>query len=146
MAGVNKVILVGNVGQDPEIRYFPSGEGVASFSIATSETWKNKSGEKQERTEWHKVEVYGKTAEVVRDYVTKGKPLYIEGSIRTDEWEDKEGNKRKTTKVRVAGPNSRLVLLGSKGDSQPKPKPQAKDDPFDDTEDAFQATDDDVPF
>jgi single-strand DNA-binding protein len=140
MAGVNKVILVGNVGRDPEIVYFQSGEAVAKFSIATSEKWKSKSGERQERTEWHNVEVYGKTAEVVRDYVTKGKPLYIEGSLRTDEWEDRDGNKRKTTKIRVAGPNSRVVLLGSKGDARPKPQEQEEESG------GFQATDDDVPF
>jgi single-strand DNA-binding protein len=143
MAGVNKVILVGNVGQDPEMHYFDSGDAVAKFSLATSEKWKTKAGEQKELTEWHRIEVYGATAKVINDYVTKGKPLYIEGSLRTEEWTDKEGNKRKTTKIRVAGPNSRVVLLGSKENSQPKPAPQ--DSPFEATE-PFQATDDDVPF
>lgn len=116
MASVNKVILIGNVGRDPEIRYMQDGTTIANLSLATSEQWKDKSGERQERTEWHRVEVFGKTADVVKNYVVKGKPLYIEGQIRTEEWEDKDGNKRKTTKIRVSGPNSRLVLLGSKGD------------------------------
>ena len=104
MASVNKVILIGNVGKDPEIRYMQSGEPIANFSLATNEVWNDKSGQKQERTEWHRVEVFGKTAQVVRDYVTKGKPVYIEGSIRYDEWTDKDGNKRNTTKIRVSGP------------------------------------------
>jgi len=132
MASVNKVILIGNVGRDPEIRYMQNGDPVANFSLATSERWKSKDGEQQERTEWHRVEVFGKTAKVIADYVTKGKPLYIEGSIYTDEWEDKEGNKRKTTKIRVSGPSSRVVLLGSKGDSAPvaEKKPTDDDLPF----------------
>ena len=135
MAAVNKVILLGNVGRDPEIRYMPDGKAVANFSLATSETWKDKTtGEKKESTEWHRIDVFDKTAEVVRDYVTKGKQLYIEGSLRTEEWTDKDGIKRKTTTIRVAGPNSRVVLLGSKGDS-PAPK-----------QEGFQASDDDVPF
>ena len=91
MASVNKVILIGNVGKDPEIRYMQSGEPIANFSLATNEVWNDKSGQRQERTEWHRVEVFGKTAQVVRDYVTKGKPIYIEGSIRYDEWTDKDG-------------------------------------------------------
>ena len=135
MAAVNKVILLWNVGRDPEIRYMPDGKAVANFSLATSETWKDKTtGEKKESTEWHRIDVFDKTAEVVRDYVTKGKQLYIEGSLRTEEWTDKDGIKRKTTTIRVAGPNSRVVLLGSKGDS-PAPK-----------QEGFQASDDDVPF
>src|SRR4249919_3096715 len=116
MASVNKVILIGNVGKDPEIRYMQSGEPIANFTLATNEVWNDKSGQKQERTEWHRVEVFGKTAQVVRDYVTKGKPVYIEGSIRYDEWTDKDGNKRNMTKIRVSGPGSRLVLLGSRGE------------------------------
>ena len=116
MASVNKVILIGNLGQDPEIRYTQAGEPIANFSLATNEDWTDKSGQKQERTEWHRVEVFGKTAQVVRDYLTKGKPVYVEGSIRYDEWTDKDGNKRNTTKIRVSGPDSRLVLLGGRGE------------------------------
>jgi single-strand DNA-binding protein len=152
MASVNKVILIGNVGKDPEIRYMQSGEPIANFSLATNEVWNDKSGQKQERTEWHRVEVFGKTAQVVRDYVTKGKPVYIEGSIRYDEWTDKDGNKRNMTKIRVSGPGSRLVLLGSRGEGggggggrggsgsgggAPEPPPEGGE---------FQASDDDVPF
>ncbi len=104
MASVNKVILIGNVGRDPEIRYTQSGEPIANFTLATNEVWNDKSGQKQERTEWHRVEVFGKTAQVVRDYVTKGRPVYIEGSVRYEEWTDKDGNKRNTTRIRVSGP------------------------------------------
>ena len=120
MVCVNKAILVGNVGRDPEIRYLQNGDPVANFSIATSERWTDKSGEKQERTEWHRVDVFGKTAEVVRDYVSKGKQLYIEGTVRYEEWTDRDGNKRTSTKIRVSGPNSRLVLLGGRGGGGPR--------------------------
>ena len=112
MASVNKVILIGNLGRDPEIRYTQSGEPIANFSLATTENWTDKSGSKQERTEWHRVEVFGKAAQVARDYLTKGRQVYVEGSVRYDEWTDKDGNKRNTTKIRLSGPNSRLVLLG----------------------------------
>ncbi len=120
MASVNKVTLIGNVGKDPEIRYTQSGEPIANFSLATSENWTDKSGQKQEKTEWHRVEVFGKTAQIVRDYVTKGKPLYVEGSIKYDEYTDKDGIKRNVTKIRVSGFNSRIVLLGSRGDGAPR--------------------------
>ena len=116
MASVNKVILIGNLGKDPEIRYTQAGEPIANFSLATNEVWTDKSGQKQERTAWHRVEVFGKTAQVVRDYLTKGRQVYLEGSIRYDEWTDKDGNKRNTTKIHVSGPNSQLVLLGSRGE------------------------------
>jgi len=145
MASVNKVILIGNLGKDPEIRYMQSGEPVANFSLATSEQWTDKGGQKQERTEWHRVEVFGKTAQVVRDYCQKGKQVYIEGTIRYDEWTDKEGNKQKMTKIRVSGPNSRLVLLGGRGGSGGGETrgagPEAGAPPED-----FQVSDDDVPF
>lgn len=118
MSSVNRVILLGNVGRDPEIRYTQAGEPIANFSLATSERWTGKDGQKQEKTEWHRVEVFGKAAQVCRDYVQKGKQLYIEGSIHTDEWTDKDGNKRSTTKVKVSGPNSRVVLLGPKRDAE----------------------------
>jgi single-strand DNA-binding protein len=113
MASVNKVVLIGNLGRDPEVRYLPSGDPVANFSLATTESWRDKSGGKKEETQWHQVEVFGKTAEVVRDYCTKGKQVYIEGSIKYDEWTDKDGVKRTKAKIKVSGPNSRLVLLGS---------------------------------
>lgn len=115
MASVNKVILIGNLGRDPEVRFLPSGEPVANFSLATTESWKNKSGAKQEKTEWHSVEVFGKTAEVVRDYCTKGKQVYIEGALSYQEWTDKDGVKKTKAKVKVSGPNSKLVLLGGGG-------------------------------
>jgi len=150
MASVNKVVLIGNLGRDPEVRYLPSGDPVANFSLATTDQWKDKSGQKQERTEWHSVEVFGKTAEVVRDYCTKGKQIYIEGSITYQEWTDKEGVKRTKAKIKVSGPNSRLVLLGGRGGAggggergaMPEPRENAGGPPADD----FQVSDDDVPF
>jgi single-strand DNA-binding protein len=149
MASVNKVILIGNLGKDPEIRYTQGGEPIANFSLATSENWTDRGGQKQERTEWHRVEVFGKTAQVVRDYCSKGKQVYLEGSIRYDEWTDKDGNKRYMTKIRVSGPNSRLVLLGSRGDGGSRgggggmgPSDHEPGPPADD----FQASDEDVPF
>jgi single-strand DNA-binding protein len=152
MASVNKVILIGNVGKDPEIRYMQSGEPIANFSLATNEVWNDKSGQKQERTEWHRVEVFGKTAQVVRDYVTKGKPVYIEGSIRYDEWTDKDGNKRNTTKIRISGPGSRLVLLGSRGEGGPRGggggggSTEVREPSGPPPGEDFQVSDDDVPF
>ena len=92
MASVNKVILIGNLGKDPETRYLPSGEALTSFSIATSETWKDKtSGEKKEATEWHRISAFGKLAEICGEYLRKGSQVYIEGSLRTRKWQDKEG-------------------------------------------------------
>lgn len=119
MASVNRVILIGNLGRDPEIRYTQGGEPIANFSLATNEAWTDRSGQKQERTEWHRVEVFGKAAQVVRDYLSKGRQVYVEGSIRYDEWTDKDGNKRNTTKIHIGGPNSRLVLLGGRGEGGP---------------------------
>ena len=107
MASVNKVILIGNLGGTRRSATPRRGEPIANFSLATTERWTDKDGQKQERTEWHRVEVFGKTAQVVRDYCTKGKQVYLEGSIHYDEWTDKDGNKRNTTKIRVSGPNSR---------------------------------------
>jgi single-strand DNA-binding protein len=112
VASLNRVSLIGHVGRDPEIRYLPGGDPVANFSLATTETWKDRSGQKQERTEWHRVEVFGKTAQVVKDYLSKGRQVYVEGAITYDEWTDKDGNKRNTTKIKLSGPQSRLVLLG----------------------------------
>ena len=110
MASVNRVILLGNVGQDPEMRYLPSGEAVAKFSIATSETWKDKSGAKQERTDWHRIEFIGRTAEIVGEYVKKGRQVYVEGSVRYDKWTDKEGVEKLLTKIK----GDKLTLMGSR--------------------------------
>ena len=100
MASVNKVILVGNLGADPEVRYMPSGVAVVDIRLATTETWKDKeSGEKRERTEWSTVTFYGRLAEIVGEYMKKGRSMYVEGSLRTDKWQDKSGNDRYTTKI-----------------------------------------------
>jgi single-strand DNA-binding protein len=108
MGSVNKVILVGNLGRDAELRYTPGGAPVAQFSMATTEVWNDKNGQKQEKTEWHRVVLWGKTAETLSEYLTKGKQVYVEGRLQTREWNDKEGNKRTTTEVR----GDRVVLLG----------------------------------
>jgi single-strand DNA-binding protein len=109
--GVNKVILVGNLGADPEVRFTPGGQAVANFRIATSESWTDKSGQKQERTEWHRIVVWGKLAELCGEYLAKGRQCYVEGRLQTREWTDKEGKKNYTTEV-VA---SSVVFLGGGG-------------------------------
>jgi single-strand DNA-binding protein len=110
MASVNKVILVGNLGRDPEVRYMPSGDALASFSIATTDNWKDKNGQKQERTEWHRISMFGKLAEIAGEYLKKGSSVYVEGRLQTRKWQDKEGNERQTTEV-VA---DRMQMLGGK--------------------------------
>jgi single-strand DNA-binding protein len=99
MASVNKVILVGNLGRDPELRYIPSGQAVANFTLATNDRWRDKEGNNQERTEWHRIVVWGKSAENCAQYLQKGRSVYIEGRLQTREWEDKDGNKRYTTEI-----------------------------------------------
>ncbi len=111
MASVNKVILIGNLGKDPETRYLPRGDAVTNISVATTDTWKDKSGEKQEHTEWHRVAFFGKTAEIAGEYLKKGSPVYVEGRIRTRKWQDKEGQDRYSTEI-VA---DRMQLLGGRG-------------------------------
>ena len=111
MASVNKVILIGNLGADPETRYLPSGDAVTNIRLATTDTWKDKSGEKQEHTEWHRVAFFGKLAEIAGEYLKKGSPCYIEGRIRTRKWQDKEGQDRYSTEI-VA---DRMQLLGGRG-------------------------------
>ena len=145
MRGVNKVILVGNLGRDPEVRYTREGTAVANLNLATTETWNDGSGQRQERTEWHKVVAWGKLAEIAKEYLGKGKQVYIEGRLQTRSWEDKEGVKRYTTEVKA----DQMVMLGGRGgdgtsacDSGPPP-PEASD--FGRPE-SFQATEDDVPF
>ncbi|MGC0808230.1 single-stranded DNA-binding protein [Pantoea agglomerans] len=110
--GVNKVILVGNLGQDPEVRYIPNGTAVTSLSLATSETWRDKqTGENREKTEWHRVVLFGKLAEVAGEYLRKGSQVYIEGKLRTREWQDSEGTKRYTTET-VVDVNGTMQMLG----------------------------------
>lgn len=113
MASVNKVILIGNLGSDPEVRYTASGTAVSNFNIATNEQWNNKEGQKEERTEWHRIVTWGRTAELCSQYLTKGRPVYLEGRLQTREWEDKEGHKRTTTEI-VA---TTVKFLGSRADA-----------------------------
>ena len=112
--GVNKVILVGNLGKDPEVRYSPNGSAVANVTIATSESWKDKtSGEKQEKTEWHRVVFFGRLAEIAGEYLKKGSQIYVEGRLQTRKWQDKEGHERYTTEI-VA---NEMQMLGSRAGS-----------------------------
>ena len=108
MASVNKVILIGNLGADPEVRYMPSGEAVANLRLATTDNWKDKDGNKQETTEWHRVAFFGRQAEVCGQYLKKGSQIYVEGSLRTRKWQDKEGQERYTTEIR----GDRMQMLG----------------------------------
>jgi single-strand DNA-binding protein len=101
MASVNKVILIGNLGRDPEVRFTQGGTPVANFTMATTERWNDPSGEKKEKTEWHKIVVWGKQAEIAGEYLKKGRSVYIEGSLQTREWTDRDGNKRYTTEVKA---------------------------------------------
>jgi single-strand DNA-binding protein len=112
MASLNRVMLIGNLGADPEMRYLPSGDAVANIRIATTESWKDKaSGEKKEETEWHRVSFFGKLAEIAGEYLKKGSPVYVEGRIKTRKWQDKDGQDRYSTEV-VA---DRMQMLGSRG-------------------------------
>jgi single-strand DNA-binding protein len=112
MGSVNKVILVGNLGRDAELRYTPGGAAVATLNLATTEVWNDKaSGQKQEKTEWHRVVLWGKSAESLSEYLTKGKQIYVEGRLQTRKWQDKDGNDKYTTEIR----GDRIVLLGGGG-------------------------------
>ena len=144
---VNKVILVGRLGKDPETRYMTNGEAVTNVTLATSESWKNTSGEKQEKTEWHNLVFYRRLAEVAGEYLKKGSQIYVEGKITTDKWQDKEDKDRYTTKIIV----NEMTMLGGKQDQRtdssapvqpeaaPKANPQQASNGFDDF-------DDDIPF
>lgn len=112
MASLNKVTLIGNLGKDPEVRYTTAGQAVASFSIATSETYKDKAGEKVERTEWHNITFWGKLAEIAGEYLSKGKTVYIEGRLQTQKWQDKSGNDRYTTGI----VGDKMLMLSPKGE------------------------------
>ena len=140
-SSVNKVILVGYLGQDPEGRFTPQGTAVTNLSVATKESWKNQSGELQERTEWHNVVIFGKMAETASQYMTKGQLVYVEGRLKTDEWDDKEsGAKRRATKVQCDS----FTMLGRKGEnnqSSSTPRVAPKSPPTQTAPD-----DDDLPF
>jgi len=135
MAGVNKVILIGNLGADPEVKYLSNGTTVANFRMATTENRVSRSGEKTSLTEWHRIVAFGRLAEICGEYLNKGKQVYIEGRLRTRAWEDKEGNKRSTTEI-VA---SRMQMLGAPGVPA-----EAAD--VDTSQEAPPGSDDDVPF
>ena len=138
MAGVNKVILVGRLGRDPEVRYTSSGTAVANFSIATSEQWTNKDGEKQERTEWHKIVAWKRIGEICGEYLHKGSQIYIEGRLQTRDWEDRDGNKRYTTEV-IA---QTMQMLGS---ADKGGKAETTDERFP-VEEPVTVPEDDIPF
>ena len=140
MAGVNKVILVGNLGADPEVKYLSNGTTVANFRIATSENRVNRaSGEKTTTTEWHRIVAFGRLAEICGEYLSKGRQVYIEGRLRTRAWEDKDGNKRSTTEI-VA---NQMQMLGAAGGA-PAAAPEAEKESFD--QEIASGPDDDVPF
>jgi len=157
MPSVNKVILMGNLGRDPEVRFMPNGDAVCNFSIATTDTWKDKAGERQEKTEWHNIVMYRRLAEIAGEYLKKGRPVYIEGRLQTRKWQTKEGQDRYTTEV-IA--DSMQMLGGRDGapaqESQPSSQPEARDE-FDQTpsrnnqsgssnSSSFDEFEDDIPF
>ena len=151
MGSVNKVILVGNLGRDAELRYTPGGAAVATLNLATTEVFKDREGQKKEDTQWHRVILWGKTAETLQDYLTKGKQIYVEGKLQTRKWKDKDGNDKYTTEVR----GDRVVLLsgGGRGDGVGRGEggrstPSAAADDFGHGEPggSVELTDDDIPF
>ena len=153
MASVNKVILVGNLGRDPETRYTTSGDAVTNIRVATTDTWKDKNGEKQERTEWHTVVFFGRQAEIAGEYLKKGRQVYVEGRLQTRKWQDKEGQDRYTTEI-VA---DRMQMLGSRqgsGDAGAReraseakePVPAGEGMPAKKPSGKFDDMDDDIPF
>ena len=150
MGSVNKVILVGNLGRDAELRYTPGGAAVATLNLATTEVFKDREGQKKEDTQWHRVILWGKTAETLQDYLTKGKQIYVEGKLQTRKWKDKDGNDKYTTEIR----GDRVVLLsgGGRGDGAGRGeggggRSNAADDfGHPDPGGSVELTDDDIPF
>lgn len=137
MASINKVILIGNLGADPEVKHLPTGDAVANLRLATTDTWKNKEGQKQEATEWHRISFFGKQAETLGQYCTKGSSLYIEGSIRTRKYVDKDGVEKYSTEIK----GDRFQFLGGRRDSESSPAPQRSSAPSQPND-----FDDDIPF
>ena len=149
MGSVNKVILVGNLGRDAELRYTPGGAAVATLNMATTEVFKDREGQKKEDTQWHRVILWGKTAETLQDYLTKGKQIYVEGKLQTRKWKDKDGNDKYTTEIR----GDRVVLLGggSRGDAGGGRSSSTPTEEFAHAEaggggGSVELTDDDIPF
>ena len=145
--GINKVILIGNLGNDPDTRYTSGGAAVANISLATSESWKDReSGEQQERTEWHRVVFFGRLAEIVSEYLRKGSQIYVEGRLQTRKWQDKDGNDRYTTEI-VA---NEMQMLGSRGGSadmgQSAPPPRSESAAQGKGQADTDFVDDDIPF
>ncbi len=119
MAGVNKVIIVGNLGQDPEVRFMPNGNAVANITVATSDTWKDKqTGEQKEKTEWHRVVIWGRLAEIAGEYLKKGSKVYLEGSLQTRKWTNQQGSDQYTTEIVLQGFNGVMQMLDSKSSGQ----------------------------
>ena len=128
MAGINKVILVGNLGAKPEVKYASNGNAISNLSVATSESWTDKStGQKQERTEWHRVSLFGKLAEIAGQYLDKGSKVYVEGKLQTRKWQDQNGQDRYTTEVVVSGFNGTLQMLDRRDDSSSSTPAPSKD-------------------
>jgi single-strand DNA-binding protein len=146
MAGVNKVILIGNLGRDPEVRYTSDGKPVANFTMATTERWNDPAGERKEKTEWHRIVVWGKQAEIAGEYLRKGRQIYVEGSLQTREWTDRDGNKRQTTEIRA----QRFQMLGRRGEEVEAPQaagePAAVTEPAAVAEKGSKFEEDDIPF
>lgn len=139
MRGVNKVIIIGVLGKDPEVRYLADGGAVANLSVATNEEWKDKNGEKQKRTEWHHLVFWKRLAEVVGEYLKKGSMIYVEGSLRTEKWQDKEGRDRYTTKIHV----TELQMLGGGKDREKSATTEKRSEA---PETGGADFDDDIPF
>ncbi|MBT3745122.1 MAG: single-stranded DNA-binding protein [Thiotrichales bacterium] len=145
MAGINKVILIGNLGQKPEVKFASNGNAIANLSVATSESWTDKNtGQKQEKTEWHRVSLFGKLAEIAGQYLDKGSKVYVEGKLQTRKWQDKSGSDRYTTEVVVSGFNGTLQMLDTKENvkvqnlqSRESIEPVAVNSIFDDDEPPF---------
>lgn len=138
MASVNKVILIGNLGAEPEQRFLPSGDAVCNFSVATTDKWKDKGGAQQEKTEWHNISTFGKLAEICAQYLKKGSAVYVEGSIHTRKWQDKEGQDRYRTEIKA----SSMQMLGAKSEA----KPQSEHTPKKSSGGGFDDMPDDIPF
>ena len=133
MAGINKVILVGNLGAKPEVKYASNGNAISNLSVATSESWTDKStGQKQERTEWHRVSLFGKLAEIAGQYLDKGSKVYVEGKLQTRKWQDQNGQDRYTTEVVVSGFNGTLQMLDRRNDSSPSSPSEVASTPSED--------------